>query len=491
MQIGWPHISIVLILNWIGFLTARAQQVWVISELGHETQAQWLEHEVGADSHASWLNAQGIRTLNETSTSRAMTAQEAEACLQESFERVASGRRTAKRDVEECLRRMEASEQTLLADEKGRNALFDMCVLNVQVLLHTSSVDPQQLREQEIACQRHVPFKEPDPTLHPSDVLDALKETAQRQHEIHVQGHAPGCFLWVNGGQTRLTAAPTTVRLHAGEYRVHLECEGKGGPVHEVTLERGKALNFTQLEMQTVLKDGRIFLQAGQRPSRDALMRWHKEMADASGNTVLWVFAANKLYKIENKNGETKLDNKALPEGMTQPEFVAWLKAWQNEGHSSVDGEMVLKWTVGGVGLLSLASAWVMWGVRVEMNQSALVNGSPFSMSYDNGASFASYQNFAPMPLVFGITGSLTLSMSGLFLLPEEDEFPWWAWVSGMVGVALVGVTAGVLAGEGHCAGIHDGQYCYAPAYQDAWALSGMLLSTALPLFVVPFRYAF
>lgn len=92
--------------------------------------------------------------------------------------------------------------------------------------------------------------------------------------------------------------------------------------------------------------------------------------------------------------------------------------------------------------------------------------------------------------LWMGVFASASLVASEYLLLPDERDVPWWAWLSGGVGLGVAAVGVGFAVGGSHCGPVAirpgaDLQLACSAGTADA-EFGPLLMLTALPLISLP-----
>lgn len=376
----------------------------------------------------------------------------------------------------------EAIEELNREPERARR-VFDTCLYMVRAVLATESESRARAIARE--CRQLVPRAEPSPYMHPPAVTDLLDQIdalqAKQTGELRVESTPSGCAARVNG--VLLGETPTTIGgLFPGDYRVQVECGPEArGRVHVVTVGAGSARrqidarfdeaiasrprlslnyeNVTKERQYGVADAGRIGDGVGSRSvvlvSISAAGSMELELVDVGATTAS---SPSGLARVPVSGGRPSephlaLAARALAErrcvDFTPAEPVALPCASGETVAADTPppkddrpagrrprGQFIAGLTLVGVGVAGLATGYALLAPRsnaaldwVTEVDSGGVDTSAQQQWFDlRGAIIASAS-----------VGSAALVTAMPLALPERDKTPWWAWVSGGVGLGLAG----------------------------------------------------
>jgi tetratricopeptide (TPR) repeat protein len=151
----------------------------------------------------------------------------------------------ARHDVARALVRADRALESLNRESISAQQLLDACLFMVRA--HLMAHEHAQALEQALECRRRVPELDPDPKMHPPEVIGLVAEAEaelrlRNPGALRVESEPDGCTVYVNGRP--LGRAPLELpQLSPGEYRLQAECtEGEVGRVHRVTVSNGRVV---------------------------------------------------------------------------------------------------------------------------------------------------------------------------------------------------------------------------------------------------------
>jgi len=364
--------------------------------------------------------------------------------------------------------------------------VFDTCLYSVRAVLATES----ESRARSVAreCRRIVPRAEPSPYMHPPAVTRILEEIdalqAKQSGELRVDSTPPGCAARLNG--VLLGETPVSIRdVFPGQYRVQVECDpGERGRVHVVTVGAGSAERKVDARFDATIV------------SRPSLQLRYDKLADASkhrvgdarqvanevdaGQIVLLavdggvmtlrridarasapttVLAAAQLRSVGGSASDADLASAsaALVAGQCT-DFTSGAPAPLDCGRAPAAsraaptasgwpegrrprGEFIAGMTLVGVGIAGLATGYALLVPRSKAAEDWI---RTVDTDAANGASQATdtsaqqrWFDLRGAIIASGSVGSAALVIAMPLALPNREKTPWWAWVSGGVGLGL------------------------------------------------------
>jgi len=354
--------------------------------------------------------------------------------------------------------------------------LFDTCLYGVRALLEIGSRSRAEAQATE--CRQLVPIGEPGARMHPPVVLKILDEVDAARTEqtgaLLVSSEPSGCTARVNGvpmGETPLEVS----HLFPGQYRVQVECEpNRPGRVH--TAEVGSELTevFVDLRFDGVVQtrpilqlhyasssneeqyrdadtaqitkvvpadailvmsmpDGGVVeldLLTGSPPERKALARVRSGPSGPTRGDI----ALAALALIDEKC----IDLTTLPPVMLScAEGAVVAEAPPDDGRPAARrprGQFISGLTLVGIGSAGLLTGYALLGPRARA-------GEDWVNALDAGTSSASLQqkwyNLGNGIIATSSAGAAALVAAMPLALPNRTKTPWWAWLSGGLGVGL------------------------------------------------------
>jgi hypothetical protein len=417
-------------------------------------------------------------------------------------------------------------------DPRQAQRVLDTCLLGVRGLLETSS--PKQAAAMTRKCRRLAVASTPSPHMHPPPVVALLVaadvEDVDHATVLHIGSTPSGCTARVNG--SRVGETPLEVRdLVPGRYAVQVECEpGRPGRAHYVGVEPG----LNQVTVDTRF-DGAIVTRPvlGLRYIDSADAEAHREgdvvrLVEAVSSTDIVVVSAPDTATLElellqgtrragfarikgGPNGPTRGDialaARTLVDGkcMNLATLPATVLRCGNEttGDRPIEdawpaarmprGKFISGIALFAAGSASLLTGYVLLGPRARASED-------WVHALDAGESSASLQqkwfNMGNGLTVTAAIGGGALVTAMPLALPKRAKTPWWAWLSGGLGVgaAAFSVAYGVTAENAPgtpCSSLiadpTDARSCVNRSEQISVAvLTG---ATAAPLLTVPLVY--
>ena len=433
-------------------------------------------------------------------------------CVDGTLRQIVDGnQKRASQTAEECLAPIDKDLDAYNDDAETATQVYNICLLKVRALLEEGKAD--QAYRYSLKCRRLVPDAKPSTHLHPPEVVALVM---QADSDLHTQPHStlnvrssePSCTVFLNGrraGQSPFRSGP----LPGGSYSVKLQCPYTGeSRVHRVHLGAdpvtiridqrfdrslttdgasvGLSYNTLGAVRSLLLQDlamlaqrihaSEVFIVTAETPDLVRLDRY----VPARNEIVASVWLRLKDQPSETINDALDLAMNALIHERSldlSAGHVMETSPWQTEpsdgqaaeGHDHrafpVATPLWLGIGLGAVGVAGLGTGWIL------QQQYSSANGE---------------QSRGWHWLAGGI-GAASLSSALPFLLPAEPGVPWWAWVSGAVGLGLgVYGTYGALLGGG-CAERYTDGSCQTD--ETNTGLGDMMILSAIPLIAVPITY--
>jgi hypothetical protein len=536
----------------VSLAAAQTDQRWVILPSSSAADTSWVAPAVDS-AHAALVNAgadvwsskQAARAFEEKFSAPPATLSKRKL---ERWTSLSNGAvdDLAEGDDSKALKKLDAAQaisrqaiEVLNREPARARRVFDTCLYMVRAVLATES--ESQARAVARDCRRLVPRAEPSPYMHPPPVTDLLKRIdallAKQTGELRVESSPSGCAARING--VLLGETPTSIGgLFPGDYRVQVECmPEKPGRVHVVTVGAGATRRRVDWRFDEAIESRpslslRYENAAEEHEQRVADARQVAEALQADSVVLVSMPAAGIMelelvemgaapspspaglarVPVSERPSESHLALAAhtlterrcvdftpsepvtLPCASGEPlaaEVPEAPDVWP--AHRRPRGQFVAGLTLVGVGVAGLTTGYVL-----------LVPRSDAAVDWINEVDAGSQDTTAQQKwfdlrgaiIASGSIGAAALVTAMPLALPERDKTPWWAWVSGGVGLGLAGfsIAWGVTAEaapSNSCSAPNlnstDVRSCVSREKQTSVALLTGL--TAAPLITMPLVY--
>jgi hypothetical protein len=418
--------------------------------------------------------------------------------------------------------------------------VLDTCLLGVRALIEVGATGRANVMASE--CRQLVVVGEPSPHMHPPPVkeilVDADKERAEHAAVLEVRSEPSHCAVRVNG--LPLGATPLEVpHLLSGRYAVQVECD---------SAERGRAhLVDVGTGVTEVFVDARFDRAVATRPTlllhyadvseatlhRDSDAERIAEIVPADNLVTISMPEATTLELVLHRgagreqaalarvrstpNGPTRGDLALAARTLVAAQCMDFttlpptrLRCPGESGAGAGDftkkdswpaartprGQFISGLTLVGAGSASLLTGYVLLGPRARTSEdwvNALDTGSQGSASIQQ-----KWFNMGDGIFATSSVGAAALVTAMPLALPKHEKTPWWAWLSGGLGVgfAAFSVAYGVTAEsqpDMSCSNLvadaTDARTCVKRS--ERISLSVLTGVTAAPLITIPLVYLF
>jgi len=440
-------------------LLGRGLDVWSQDQAVGEVEAK-------VSATASTLDDRELRKW--MSLSEAAVDELAEGNYRRALEQLNSAQAISRESIEALNREPERARR-----------VFDTCLYIVRAELATRSESRAKAVTRE--CRQLVPRGEPSPQMHPPAVTDLLERVDVQQSkqtgELRVESTPSGCAARLNG--LLLGETPVSIgNLFPGEYRLQVECRAEApGRVHAVTVGAGKTTrrvdsrfdealetsqrvsldypNATDEREHRAVDARRLALEAGadavvlvSMPSADTVEAELIE-TDSSAPVALARFSAGPEGPL---GSDLRSAARTLAEGgcidFRSPEPVS-LPCRGSEVAAPVPqatatspterrprGQLIAGLTLVGMGVAGLATGYAL---LLPRRDAALDWVDEVDMGGQDRSAQQKWFDLRGGIIASGSVGSVALVAAMPLALPERETTPWWAWVSGGVGLGLAG----------------------------------------------------
>jgi hypothetical protein len=381
-------------------------------------------------------------------------------------------------------------------DELNRNAersrrVLDTCLYIVRAELATQST--ARARSVARECRQLVPRGQPSAQMHPPAVTELLNQVdalqAKQTGELRVESSPSGCAARLNGlllGETPVSVGD----LFPGDYRVQVECSPQTrGRLHVVAIGVAETLqrvdsrfddvlqsrptlaleypNASEARNRRVLDARRLATEIGasavivvSSPSEatmeldlvevdgtDASLPGARALVSAGADGPLEsdLRAAARALVDRRCMNFTSATPAALPcrDGAPAAAVSGFADRWPADRRPR--GQFIAGLTLVGVGVASLTTGYALLAPRRD---AALGWVNQVDTGGEDTSSQQKWLGLNRATVATGSVGAAALVAAMPLALPERNKTPWWAWVSGGVGLGLAafsiawGVTA-------------------------------------------------
>jgi len=447
---------------------------------------------------------------------------------------------TALKQLNQAQALSRSAVEALNRDPERVQSVLDTCLYTVRALLETGSQSRAKATAQE--CRQLVPRGEPSPFMHPPAVTKLLSEIdaarARQTGVLRVDSEPSGCTARINGvalGETPLEFGG----LFPGQYRVQVECDPEQhGRVHVATVRSGRVDMLVDLRFDRVVETRptlhlRYESKPDEQQQRVADAQRVSEIAPASGLLLMSMptpgmvelellsgepLARQSLARITAgsrgpSRGDIALAAHALAAGKCMDFTAAQPVAFRCDGSGEVEivavaavdddwpagrrprGQFISGLTLVGIGSVSLIVGYTLLAPRATAAESWARGVDAVGQDRTNQQTWLDLGNLS---LAMGAIGSAALITAMPLALPERDKTPWWAWVSGGVGLGLAGfsiaygVTAEAKPGTSCSDLVHTADSVRSCINRgERISLSVLTGLTAAPLITMPLVYLF
>ncbi|MCA9616303.1 MAG: PEGA domain-containing protein, partial [Myxococcales bacterium] len=308
-----------------------------------------------------------------------------------------------------------------------------------------------------------------------------------------VESEPSGCAVRLAGvasGQTPFTL----VDLAQGTYGVQVECSPEDrGRVHRVEVRTGETRVHIDTRFESVLRS-RPIVHAHGDDALDALKKLSRRM-DVSIVALEPTARGGWTARLIERNDVGERVELGL-RGEAH-EFVVSLR--DGDGGSrparssrSDDVERSPVWLA--TGLVLVAAGVGAYGGGIATHRLRAKAGDTYAELQATDPEFVQRQQdwlaYQVPTHVLAYVGGAFVAAGFAFALPEREGTPWWAWLSGGVGLLTAGLGAALVVTLPDCEQVAETQRACVNRGQGGQR-SSFLVSTALPLLTVPFTYLF
>ena len=454
---------------------------------------------------SAWPPARAATRFEETGSSPSTKTTETE--IEEWVTRAREAiRHVARGDYSRALKELGEAQAVFreVADELNREQrraqnVLDTCLYMVRALLETGS--QSRARSQAQQCVMLVPRGEPNEHMHPPNVVQLYKEARlpdpEQMGSLAVESAPSGCDVRINGVRFGKTPFEMTDLYH-GTYLVQVECDpDRRGRVHSVVVGEGKAKTFVDTRFdRTVDTQPVLTLSYQERPDDRILLRDAEEVAKVlpAGAVILTYMIGIDVMELRMVSGAKRGTGLAQitttavgPSATDVSRAVKTLIAGECSDFtgpkpSTIDcktgrvraqaktgdrptsgwppdrtprGQFITGVTLASVGTLSLLTGYGLFAGRARTGDNWVQQATNFESDPSLENKTADFQNtwlnMKAGVIASATAGSALLVTSIPLALPYRSKTPWWAWLSGGLGVgaAAASIALGVTAPAG------------------------------------------
>lgn len=484
-----------------------------------------------------WSSAQAVKRFEQrgsvlSSVVTDLTIEDWTARSQAAVRQLAHGEyATALSLLEEAQGRSDAILAELNRDPNRARTVLDTCLYMVRALLATG--DEEQARTQAEECVRMVPGTEPTGYMHPPIVAKIYEQASQPGPEhtgsLLVESEPSDCALRVNGVLIGNTPFETT-DLYPGQYRAQVECNPDGpGRVHWVDVSRGRTNLFVIDRFDQAVRTTPILhLRYESSPDERQRPRDAREFAAVLPAAAVVLASVSSSDTLELRLVRGTRQDLALarvtttasgPDTEDVVEATSTLLAGECKDFTGSKPVTVDCATgrapgrvkpadrkdrdepvrpprgqfVSGLALASVGTASLLTGYGLLIARRGA--GDDWIAEARNLDAQSKWLNLGTGVIVAGSAGSAMLVTAMPLVLPYKGKTPWWAWLSGGLGVAAgaasiaVAVTADPKPPQSCNVNNLQPQPCVNRGRRTDLAI--MLGATAAPLLTMPLVYLF
>lgn len=397
----------------------------------------------------------------------------------------------ARADLAMTQRLAESASEELNREASRARQVLDTCLYLVRAFVETG--DAAQADRQARECRRLVPRVEPSQFRHTPEVRALLERVdaaiaSEPLGRLVVESEPSGCAVRLSGvasGQTPFTL----VDLAQGDYRVQVECSPEQrGRVHRVTV----GARETHVAIDTRLDQAigtRPIVHARGEHAIDAL----KTLGRRLGVSIVALEPTARggwtARVVEHAEVGERI---ALGPRGEADDFVASLRGETLAPTATRTSTRSAAWSIAGVtvavlGLGTYAGAIASHRLRQNAGDRYVGTDMADPALLDRQDRWLGFQLRTH---VLAYAGGALVATGLALALPERDGTPWWAWLSGGVGIAVAAIGAGLVAALPDCPNVLENRRACVNRGQGGQR-SSFLVSAAIPLLAVPLTYVF
>lgn len=449
----------------------------------------------------------------------ALTKEALDLIVEEQYARALGVLREAQKLIDEAI--AELNRTKTQADNVLKTCLF------VVRALHDAG-DLTRAEQQARQCVRLVPGGAPDLDDHPPEVVTLHEEASQagpeKRSSLTVNSRPQRCDVRING--LRLGQTPFTMTdLYPGDYQVQVECDpDRRGRVHQLTIGAEGAEVFVDVELDRAVRTEPLLRlryaeqRVAERQEQDA--RGIAEVLEVGAVVLASVPSAEVLELQVVKSAAPKrvllVRIPTTPTGPTAKAAADAADAIANEQCKDFTGPEPVRIECPGAPSVALrpprgqrisgltfvsvggASLLASYGLLIARRSLGDVVIEQVAVNPSDTTNQTRWLNFGTGIIASAATGGALTVAAMPLLLPYRSKPPWWAWLSGGLGVgAAVGsIVSGVMAdaappGNSKCENqlgtVDEAQSCVDRGRSVDRAI--ILGATAAPLLTIPLVY--
>lgn len=380
--------------------------------------------------------------------------------------------------------------EALNRDPTTAAVLSNTCLYAVRALISVGKRATAQV--QALECARLSPGVKPNAKMHPPAIRtfyeDVVEAGRSRFGTLVVESDAT-CEVRVNG--VGFGAPPVRVeQLPEGDYRAQVECDDTPGRVHHVRSGRGTTTLHIDAKLDRAIRTNDA-LELSYAATPDAV-----ELERDSRSLARLLSVDRVLLVIPSRDGRSELLAVGVDEGADEHR-AARIDTTVSDALSALFGEtpvttkpgrtprgkFIAGVSLASIGTASLVTAYSLYALNAT-------NAADDMVALPNNENQARWLNLRTGMYYTGSAGAAALVAAMPLALPYREKTPWWAWLSGGVGVGLVAtsialaVTAPATPSESRVANPQG--YVDRAKRTDPAFLAGV---TAAPLLTMPLVY--
>jgi hypothetical protein len=492
-----PTLTFLLCVSFASETAAQRQDPWLVVPVTSSEDDSWMEPtalKVRSELLERGLDVwslDGAATRFEADGS-ATAAKISDADVEQWVERssaairdLAKGdRATALEELRQAQEFSHAAVEALNREQELSQRVLDTCLFMVRALSETSSESRAQAMAED--CRRLVPRGDPSAFMHPPAVVEALarvdESLADQTGSLRVDSLPSACAVRING--VKIGETPFEIRdLFPGRYRIQVECEpDQRGRVHTADVIAGPTEVLVDLRFDRAIETDPGLHLHYVSPSDLEKHRVSdaEEIAKAVPASALLLMSAPTPEVIELElyrgapvtrvglarltagprgpsRGDIALAARALlhdqctdltgPQPVAIPCVASEANAGEGEASEEVrragrrpQGQFISGVTLAGIGAASLITGYALLAPRASTAEDWVRGLDATGMS--DASTQQKWLSMGTGIIATSSIGAAALVAALPLALPERPKTPWWAWVSGGLGVGAIAASA-------------------------------------------------
>lgn len=403
--------------------------------------------------------------------------------------------------------------------------VLDTCLYMVRALNDTGNL--ARAKAQARQCVRLVPGGQADPNEHPPEIVELYLEASRpgpgKTGALTVNSKPQGCDVRING--LRLGQTPFTMTdLYPGEYQVQVECDpGQRGRVHQVAIGTTGVEVLVDVELDNAVRTEPLLrLQYAAEPGLDRRTQDARAIAEVLrvGAVILASSPSADLLELHvvDPSEPKRVSLARIPTTHFGPAPKVAADAasalMQGQCKDFTDTKPVTipcpgeplpprpprgQWAAG-LTLVSVGGASLLasYGLVLWRRDTGNVLVEQVGVNPTDTNNQVQWLNLGKGVIASAATGGALTVAAMPLVLPYRSKPPWWAWLSGGLGLGLAvgSIVSGVTAESAPAGNESCKDQLFNPVDAQACVNRGrsidraiVLGATAAPLLTIPLVY--